>query len=537
VGGKNLATAQTHSKIDLEISMPLDRPTSILRLKSQYLWDFVVIGAGATGASIAMDAAARGFSVLLVDRYDFGKGTSSRSTKLVHGGVRYLAQGNISLVRDALHERSLLRQNAPHTVHEMSFLVPCKSWLEKIWYSLGFVVYDWLAGKSGFAKARRLDAKQCASVVPTIAPEMARHGVLYSDGQFDDARLLLDIVQTAAQHGAVVCNYVRADALLKDSTGKITGVRLIDLEQPIDGSGTESIDVQGRCIINATGPFCDELRLADDSKNAPMIAPSQGVHIVLDRSFLPGDAAVIVPKTSDGRVIFMIPWLGHTVVGTTDTPIAKSVIEPTATHEEIEFLLKTSGDYLSKKPTRDDILSVFVGVRPLVKAKSQGSNTSKLSRDHTILIDRSGLVTITGGKWTTARKMAEDCVDRAIESVGLAHAKCVTKNLKLHGLETNEKANLVAADPAMGRTILEGYPLKVVDVVWAVRHQMARAVEDVLARRDRLLFLRAGRAIEAAPAVAAILATELGNDDAWIDRQLTQFRELAESYLPPRAPQ
>jgi glycerol-3-phosphate dehydrogenase len=419
----------------------------------------------------------------------------------------------------------------------MSFLVPCKSWLEKIWYSLGFVVYDWLAGKSGFAKARRLDAKQCASVVPTIAPEMARHGVLYSDGQFDDARLLLDIVQTAAQHGAVVCNYVRADALLKDSTGKITGVRLIDLEQPIDGSGTESIDVQGRCIINATGPFCDELRLADDSKNAPMIAPSQGVHIVLDRSFLPGDAAVIVPKTSDGRVIFMIPWLGHTVVGTTDTPIAKSVIEPTATHEEIEFLLKTSGDYLSKKPTRDDILSVFVGVRPLVKAKSQGSNTSKLSRDHTILIDRSGLVTITGGKWTTARKMAEDCVDRAIESVGLAHAKCVTKNLKLHGLETNEKANLVAADPAMGRTILEGYPLKVVDVVWAVRHQMARAVEDVLARRDRLLFLRAGRAIEAAPAVAAIIATELGNDDAWIDRQLTQFRELAESYLPPRAPQ
>jgi glycerol-3-phosphate dehydrogenase len=510
--------------------MSLDRATSIERLKSQQLWDFVIVGAGATGASVALDAASRGFSVVLLDRHDFGKGTSSRSTKLVHGGVRYLAQGNISLVRDALHERSLLRQNAPHTVHEMSFLVPCKSWFEKLWYSLGFLVYDGLAGKSGFERAKRLNAQQCAQYVPTIAPQMARHGVLYSDGQFDDAQLLLDIVQTASEHGAVVCNYVQATGLIKDSQGRICGVRAIDAE---DTANAKTIELQARCVINATGPFCDELRLLDRPEEKPIIAPSQGVHIVLDESFLPGDAAVIVPKTSDGRVIFMIPWHHHTVIGTTDTPIAKAIDEPKAQDEEIEFLLKTSGQYLSKKPTRSDILSVFVGIRPLVQAKAASKSTSKLSRDHTILISQSGLITITGGKWTTARKMAQDCVDRAMEAAGLPHAQCITKGLALHGSDSVSKTQLAAHDTALGLPIIEGYALRVVDVVWAARYQMARTVEDVLARRTRWLFLRARLAVQAAPLVATILARELGRDDAWIDQQLIAFRELARSYLPP----
>ena len=515
--------------------MSLNRSTNLDRLKSSTVWDLVVVGAGATGASIALDAASRGLTVALVDRADFGKGTSSRSTKLVHGGVRYLAQGNIGLVRDALHERSLLRNNAPHTVHEMSFLVPCKSWLEKVWYGLGFVLYDMLAGKSGFAKAKRLNASQCRDYVPTIAPEMARHGVLYSDGQFDDAQLLLNIVQTADEHGAVVSNYVQAESFLKNSDGRITGVRLIDLESrfPLEKS-VGSFDVQARCVINATGPFCDELRVADQPTTKPIIAPSQGVHIVLDHSFLPGDAAVIVPKTSDGRVIFLIPWHGHTVVGTTDTPIERATQEPIATEDEIHFLLETAGAYLSKKPSRSDILSIFVGIRPLVKAKSGGSNTSKLSRDHTILISESGLITITGGKWTTARKMAEDCVDRAIESVGLAKARCITKDLPLHGLDLEGKAELVAQDRSLGLPIVEGYPLKPVDVIWAARFQMARTVEDVLARRDRLLFLRARDAIEAAPTVALILAKELEKGDEWIDQQLIEFRSLAMNYLPSR---
>ena len=518
--------------------MGLDRWTSIERLKSQAVWDFVIIGAGATGASVALDAASRGFSVVLLDRHDFGKGTSSRSTKLVHGGVRYLAQGNIRLVRDALHERSLLRQNAPHAVHEMSFLVPCKYRLEKRWDSLGFLVYDGLAGKSGFARAKCLDARQCAVLVPTIAPRMARHGVLYSDGQFDYARLLMDIVQTASEHGAVVCTYVQVADLIKDGGGRVCGVRAIDLEEeqdtkPIDMRTSETLDLQARCVINATGPFCDELRQVDFPEDKPIIAPSQGVHIVLDRSFLPTDSAVIVPKTSDGRVIFMIPWHGHTVVGTTDTPIAKSVDEPTAKDQEIDFLLKTSGEYLSKKPTRSDILSVFVGIRPLVQAKAASAQTSKLSRDHTILISPSGMITIAGGKWTTARKMAQDCVDRAIEESGLPFTKCVTKNLALHGSDAQAKAQLVAKDATLGLPLLQGCPLRVVDVVWAARHQMARTVEDVLARRTRLLFLRAREAVEVSPMVATLLAKELHHNDAWIDQQLVEFRRLAKSYLPP----
>lgn len=514
--------------------MSFDRATNIQQLKSQTIWDLVIVGAGATGASVALDAASRGLSVVLIDRSDFGKGTSSRSTKLVHGGVRYLAQGNISLVRDALHERSLLRQNAPHTVHEMSFLVPCKSWLEKAWYSLGFFVYDWLAGKSGFTKAQRLNSAECKSYVPTIDPVMGKHGVLYSDGQFDDAQLLLNIVQTASSHGATVCNYVQMDSLIKDASGKVTGVRVRDLEsESLNPTTSGPIDIQARCVINATGPFCDEVRIKDDPSNPSIISPSQGVHIVLDRSFLPGDSAVIVPKTSDSRVIFMIPWHGHTVIGTTDTPIEKSIDDPSATHEEIEFLLKTSGEYLSKKPNRSDILSVFVGIRPLVKAKANAGNTSKLSRDHTILISKSGMITITGGKWTTARKMAEDCVDRAIQSAGLPHATCTTKNLRLHGLDTKEKEALVSQEPSLGTSILEGYNLKIVDVVWAARHEMARTVEDVLARRNRLLFLRSRDAIAVAPQVASIMAKELGRNDEWIDTQLTEFRSLANSYLPP----
>ena len=516
--------------------MPLDRTANIARLQSQTVWDLVVVGAGATGASIALDAASRGLSVVLIDQSDFGKGTSSRSTKLVHGGVRYLAQGNINLVRDALHERTLLRKNAPHVVHEMAFLVPCKSWLEKIWYSMGFILYDWLAGKSGFAKAKRLSAQECKNYVPTIAPEMARYGVLYSDGQFDDAQLLIDIVLTAAEHGAVVCNYVQAQGLLKDSTGNVTGLRTIDLESPeSDQSPEAQIDIQARCVINATGPFCDELRRADEPTLEPIIAPSQGVHIVLEKSFLPGNAAVIVPKTSDGRVIFLIPWHNHTLIGTTDTAIPKSVLEPIATEGEIEFLLETSGRYLSKKPTHNDILSVFVGIRPLVKAKSVSKSTSKLSRDHTIEISKSGLLTITGGKWTTARKMAQDAVDRAILSAKLPQSPCITKDLLLHGSDAQAKSQWVAQNPALGIPLLEGYGLKPVDVVWAARYQMARTLEDVLARRDRLLFLRARDAIEVAPRIATILARELGKDDAWVDRQLLEFRELANRYLPPRS--
>jgi glycerol-3-phosphate dehydrogenase len=503
------------------------RDESIGKLRSQKHWDMLVIGGGATGASIALDAATRGLSVALIERDDFGKGTSSRSTNLVHGGVRYLAQGNISLVREALHERTRLRNNAPHVVHELSFLVPCANRLQQIWYSLGFFVYDWLAGKSGFTRAKRFNAAECLASVPTIAKEQAKYGILYSDGQFDDTRLLLNILQSASERGATVCNYVRATDFIKNTQGKITGVIATDVESASD----TAFPIQATCVINATGAFCDELRSKDSRSNKPMIAPSQGVHIVLSKSFLPGNCAVIVPKTSDGRVIFMIPWHDHTVVGTTDTPIDRPVDEPDARREEIDFLLKTSGEYLSKKPTNADILSVFTGIRPLVRSGAVG-NTSKLSRDHTIEIASSGLVTITGGKWTTARSMAEDCVNRVQNHFPNAGA-CATKNLALHGSDRDRIDDLLAQDPALAQQLVPQYPIRDVDVVFAARHEMARSVEDVLARRTRLLFLNARAASLAAPRVAQLLANELKKDDRWVAEQLQLFNETASHFLPP----
>jgi len=503
------------------------RDESIRKIRSQSHWDILIIGGGATGASIALDAATRGLSVALIERDDFGKGTSSRSTKLVHGGVRYLAQGNVRLVREALHERTRLRKNAPHVVHELSFLVPCASRLQQIWYSLGFYVYDWLAGKSGFTRAKRFNAAECLASVPTIAKKQAKYGILYSDGQFDDTRLLLNILQSASEGGATVCNYVRATDFIKDAQGKITGVLATDEESPTDAP----IPVRATCVINATGAFCDELRSQDSPSNRPMIAPSQGVHIVLSKSFLPGNCAVIVPKTSDGRVIFMIPWHDHTVVGTTDTPIDRPVDEPAARREEIDFLLKTSGDYLSKKPTKADILSVFTGIRPLVRSGAVG-NTSKLSRDHTIETTSSGLITITGGKWTTARRMAEDCVNQVqhhFPNIG----PCATKSLALHGNDRDRIDELLVQDPALNQQLVPQYPIRDVDVVFAARHEMARSVEDILARRTRLLFLNAQAACVAASRVAHLLARELQKDEDWVNLQLELFHKTASHFLPP----
>ena len=350
----------------------MDRARSLHRMEADpdFLWDMVVVGGGATGASVALDAASRGYSVALLERSDFGKGTSSRSTKLVHGGVRYLAQGNISLVREALRERTLLRQNAPHVVHELSFVVPCKNIFEKCWYRIGFFVYDFLAGASGFHRARGLTPSECMKLAPGLSPQKARGGVLYSDGQFDDARLLINILQTATEHGAAVLNYANVESISKDANGKIDGVLVRDLETGI------THPLKSRCLVNATGPFVDEVRRLDSTTNEPMVSASQGVHIVLSRDFLRGNTAVIVPKTSDGRVIFLIPWHDHVVVGTTDTPIERPVEEPRALREEIEFLLSTAGQYLIRKPTLADIRSLFTGIRPLVSQKGKGRNTS-----------------------------------------------------------------------------------------------------------------------------------------------------------------
>ncbi len=518
----------------------MNRTEVVTKLLATEQFDFVVIGGGATGASVALDASARGFKVALLEQHDFGKGTSSRSTKLVHGGVRYLAQGNITLVRDALHERTRLRENAPHVVHEMSFIVPCASRFDQYWFRFGFWLYDWLSGRSGFRKARSVSQAECVRQVPTLEPSKAVGGVLYSDGQFDDSRLLLSMLQSTVELGAVVLNYTGVEQLVKDNAGRIMAVEVCDSESGLRHR------VATRCVINATGPFCDAVRKLDVTNCDDMVAASQGVHIVLDRSFLPGDTAVIVPKTSDGRVIFMIPWLGHVLVGTTDTPIECAELEPRARPEEIEFLLTTAGEYLTKKPRREDILSVFTGIRPLV-GKGKGTSTSKLSRDHVIEISKAGLVTITGGKWTTARRMGQDCVDRAIASAGLTSHPCSTFNLALHGSggvsntqtltatgvygsATKMIDRLAAENPDLAKPLVEGYSLRGAEVLWAVREEMARTVEDVLARRSRLLFLNVAASELAAPEVARLMARELGRDDRWIAEQLKLFSEVAGCY-------
>ncbi len=524
----------------------MQRHDGIQRLAQQREpWDLLVIGGGATGASILLDAASRGMSAVLLEQHDFGKGTSSRSTKLIHGGVRYLAQGNISLVREALRERTRLRENAPHVVQELSFLVPCRRSWERAWYGIGFKLYDKLAGRSGFQKVRLLNRQACQEAVPTLRSEWAAGGILYSDGQFDDARLLINILQTAQEQSAVALNYCRVDRVLKDRLGRAVGIACTDQETG------KTYEVPARVIVNATGPFCDAIRQQDDSQAEPLVAASQGIHVVLPARFLPGKTAIIVPKTSDGRVLFMIPWRGHVLVGTTDTPIPQAVLEPRALPEEIDFLLTTAARYLRETPTIADVLSLFTGIRPLVgQAVKHGKGpvrTARLSREHTILRSVSGMITITGGKWTTARKMAEDCIDCAIRWGGLKVSPCMTAHLRLHGAVTDQDATgnaslygsdaealeaLADSDPELSRPLVEGYPLRAAEVVWSVRHEMARTVEDVLARRDRLLFLNAFAARQAAPAVAAWISQELQRDDEWCTRQVAEFKELVKHYLP-----
>ena len=503
-------------------------------------WDIIVIGGGATGAGIAVDAASRGLAALLLEREDFAKGTSSRSTKLVHGGVRYLEQGNISLVMEALKERGILLRNAPHLVHDVPFVVPNYSWWETPFYGIGMKIYDLLAGKYGFGKSRVLSREETLERLPTLRQDGLRGGVIYHDGQFDDSRLLIHLMQTAVDHGAVVLNYAPVVELHKGEDGFLDGVVAVDSET------AERFSLRAHAVVNATGIFTDEVRRMADKTAATMIAPSQGIHLVLDASFLRGDTAIMVPHTSDGRVMFAIPWHRHTVIGTTDTPLEQASYEPLPLEEEIAFVLETASEYLSRPPKRDDVLSVYVGIRPLVKAAgSDASKTSALSRDHTIHIDPSGLLTIVGGKWTTYRRMAEDAVNHAITLGRLADTPCVTETLHIHGYRENvdlledlwvygsdvdQIQSLAGESPELAQRLHPDLPYIAAEVVWAARMEMARSVEDVLARRTRALFLNARAAMAMAPRVASLLAVELGKDTAWADAEVKKFNQLATQY-------
>ncbi|HEY1174035.1 MAG TPA: glycerol-3-phosphate dehydrogenase/oxidase [Verrucomicrobiae bacterium] len=517
----------------------MNRATQLARLAAEpNAWDIIVIGGGATGLGTALDAASRGYRTVLLEQSDFAKATSSRSTKLIHGGFRYLKQGNVSLVRESLHERGLLLRNAPHLVHPLPFIVPAYQWWEKPYYGIGLTVYDKLAGSLGIGATQWLGNDKVCEKLPGINPQGLQGGVQYFDGQFDDARLALAIAQTIPDCGGVALNYMRVVKLIKEKN-RVAGVIAEDVEAGC------VYELRAKIVINATGIFTDDIRRMDDTAVKPMLAVSQGIHLVLDASFLSADTALMVPKTDDGRVLFAIPWHGSLLLGTTDTPRPQAELEPRPLEEEIAYLLDYGARYLTRKPTRADVRSVFTGLRPLVKA-GDSSITSKLARDHTILVSDSGLITITGGKWTTYRKMAEDTVNRAIEVAHLDPKPCRTRELRLHGSAPaknhNEWSSVYGSFDLsvdkVARELPDGLerlhprlPYRVGEVLWAAREEMARTVEDVLSRRLRGLLLDAAAAMECAPRVATLMQKELGKDDAWAAEQIKEFESVAKLYL------
>ena len=505
----------------------------------QKVFDFVVIGGGATGLGIALDAATRGYSVALFERSDFTKGTSSRSTKLVHGGVRYLAQGDMSLVFEALHERGLLRRNASHLVKDQLFLIPCYRWWEGPFYTVGLILYDLMARKLSLGRSVCIGPKRAVKTIPMLRRKGMTAGVLYHDGQFDDSRLAINMAQTAVEAGACVLNYMNVTGLLKEKK-KVAGVIVRDEETG------DTYQVKAHSVINATGVFADEILQMDKPGKYPTVRPSQGVHLVLDASFLDSDCAVMIPKTSDGRVLFAVPWHDKVVVGTTDTLMKESSVEPVALEEEIRFILDTAANYLNRAPQRSDVLSVFAGLRPLAAPRNEGKKTKEISRSHKLIREKSGLITIIGGKWTTYRKMAQDTLDYAIRYMHVPTRDCITETYPVHGSGTTPDYSdplyvygtdadairqLVVSAPEMGEKLHPGYAYTRGEVTWIIRNEMPRTLEDVLARRLRILFMDARAAMAMAPKVASILAEERGKDASWRAGQLEEFNRISTHYI------
>ncbi len=520
----------------------MDRTRGIEALKTrQQPWDFVIIGGGATGLGCAVEAAARGYDALLLEMHDFAKATSSRSTKLVHGGVRYLEQGNVSLVFEALHERERLRDNAPHLVRNLSFVVPNYKWWEGPYYWTGMKVYDLLAGSQNFGTSRHLSREETLEHLPTIEPEGLRGGVQYYDGQFDDTRLAVNMAQTAVEEGAVALNYMKVTDLTK-TNGQIDGV-MAECQE----TGT-AFEIDARSVINATGIFTDTIRQMDDPSASTTLRPSRGTHIVLDKSFLPGDSAIMIPKTDDGRVLFAIPWKDRVVVGTTEAEVEEVSLEPQPGYDELEFLISHAQRYLVGDPGPEDVRSIFAGIRPLVAPPGSNGDTSEISREHQLNISDSGLVTISGGKWTTYRQMAEDTIDDAVMDAALEQRPSPTSSLHLHGWHDDPEQfddlavygadapqiqSLMDERPELQEPLDDRLPIRGAQVVWAARHEMARTVEDVLARRTRCLLLDAEASIDVAPRVAQLLAEERDCPSSWADEQVQAFTDVASNYLMP----
>lgn len=503
----------------------MNRLTQLQQLKEDIHWDIVVIGGGATGLGIAVDAASRGYKILLVEQFDFGKGTSSRSTKLVHGGVRYLEHGNIKLVKEALRERGWLLKNAPHLTSVQPFVIPVRKFWQKWYYGLGLRLYDLLSGKLSLGQTKLLSAKETMDFLPALDAKKVKGGILYYDGQFDDSRLCIDLAATAVLHGATLINYCKVTALVKEKK-KIVAVKLKL------GNNEEELEIKTKSVINATGVFTDHILRMDDPAAEQMVDPSQGIHLVVDKIHFPGTHALMIPKTDDKRVLFAVPWHNKVVIGTTDTPVDEITEEPLVLEEEVDYILEHINRYIDPAIERSSILSVFAGLRPLVRSK-EGTSTALLSRDHTIVVSASGLVTITGGKWTTYRKMAQDAVDNAVFVSKQDKRLCITQNLPIGDpiAVRQKKENLVRERPELDQLLHPDFMYKWVDVVYAVQHEMAITVEDVLARRTRILFLDAKAAMDCMDIVINLMRETLGESEAWASEQQKTFLDLAEGYL------
>lgn len=501
-------------------------------------WDVIVIGGGATGLGVALDAVTRGFKTLLLEQADFSKGTSSRSTKLVHGGVRYLAQGDVVLVMEALKERGRMLQNAPHITSNQEFVIPIYSWWDVGMYTAGLTLYDLLAGRLSLGKSHFISKKKTLARLPLLKAQGLIGGVVYHDGQFDDARMAMTLAHNCVERGGVLLNYFKVTGLLKNGSGKVAGVRARDME-----TGSE-LELPARVVINATGVFADDVLRMDNPAAKPTIRPSQGVHLVLDKSFLQSQSAIMIPKTDDGRVLFAIPWYDKVVVGTTDTPLDTISMEPVALEEEINFILRTAGRHLTKAPTRKDVLCVFAGLRPLAANPDNPSSTKELSRRHKIVLSSSGLLSILGGKWTIYRRMAQDTLDKAISAGMLEDRKCITEHLALgttstpvanphlyiYGAQAAEIGRMIDAQPELGTPLDPRLPYCRAEMIWICRNEMPRTLEDMLARRTRALLLDARAAGEIAPAVASLMAQELGFDEHWQQEQVASFNQLLQNY-------
>ena len=503
------------------------------------LWDVLVIGGGASGLGAAVESASRGYRTLLLEQHDFAKGTSSRSTKLVHGGVRYLAQGNVSLVLEALRERGWLKKNAPHLVRDQAFIIPCYKWWCVPFYTVGLTLYDLMAGRLGIGRSVSLSRKKTLLALPNAKPEKLRGGVRYYDCQFDDSRLAVNLFHTLIELDGAALNYMKVTGLLKDGS-VVSGAVAEDQETG------RHYTIRAKAVVNATGVFVDQVIKMDDPDARDVVRPSQGIHLVVDRRFLKGEEALMIPKTSDGRVLFAVPWHNRVVVGTTDVEKQHAELEPRPEQEEVDYILETAGRFLDEKPSRSDVLSVFAGLRPLAAPSGANAKTKEISRGHRIIVSDGGLITLTGGKWTTYRKMGEDVIDRAARRAGLPHREPVTRQLKIHGHRegddfegprswygSDEDAmnDMVRKDQAMGEVLSEKLQVIRAQVIWAAKMEMARTVEDFLTRRIRALQLDAAESIRMAPRVAEIMAKALGYDKQWESDQVKAYTSLANQYL------